>query len=123
MPDARPMMTSHVVPIARTVLRCWQDAFAPYCSAVRSRHSARNIAMAGKNRSRRGETPTANSESQSLAVLLDDAAGDAAPGLAGRIGLVVVGCRVNDDGRAVRLQNRIRLILVQCDGGTDHFEL
>jgi hypothetical protein len=56
MPDARPMMTSHVVPIAKTVLRCWQDAFAPYCSAVRSRHNARNIAMAGKNRSRRGET-------------------------------------------------------------------
>ncbi len=112
MLDIRPIMTSHVVPIARTVLRRWQDAFTPYYSAVRSRHTARNIAVTGNYRSRRGETPTANSESQSLAVLLDDAAGDAAPGLAGRIGLVVVGCRVNDDGRAVRLQNRIRLILV-----------
>ena len=64
-----------------------------------------------------GELPTALA-----AALLDHAAGDAVAGVAGRIALVVVGLGVDHERRAVVIEHRVRLALLQRDRRIDHLD-
>ncbi len=52
--------------------------------------------------------------------LLNDAAGDAAAGVAGRVGLVVVLAGMDDQRRAVGVEHRVRLALVERDRRVKH---
>ena len=54
--------------------------------------------------------------------LFDHAAGDAAAGIAGRIGLVVVAAGMDHDGRAVGVEHRVRLAFLERDGGVHHLD-
>src|SRR5262245_47245116 len=54
--------------------------------------------------------------------LLDYPAGDAAAGFAGRISLVVVLAGMNDHRRAIRIEQRIWLAFLECDGGIQDFD-
>jgi hypothetical protein len=47
---------------------------------------------------------------------------DAAAGIAGRIGFVIVGIGVDDQGGTIRLEHRIRLVLLQRDRRFDDFD-
>src|SRR5690349_14735874 len=96
MPGSSPGMTNERL----SLLRGRRLAAETFCRRIRRRSIADSI----------------------RAAWLNDAAGDAVAGIAGRIGLVVVRLGVNHQRRAVAVEQRIRLALVQGDGFVQHLD-